>query len=192
MLLPVIAAAQSRPSRASGRDLRGDGSRNAGGARATPALGHDGGSPPKPPGPAGIVQRLFALAAAALVLVGSLTAGRSYLWCSMMERAVEACCCDVEHAEGESPADEGSEIKNACCEDRALGDLDKARVAADALELPDAAPAALPAPTVIVAAAIPAARFVPARAPSSICPSPIRAGPRSAAENAIRLQVFLC
>lgn len=171
MLLPVIAAAQSRRSPLPGRDLRA--------ARANGA-------------PRAFVQRLFALVAATLVLVGSLTAGRSYLWCSMMERAVEACCCDVEHAADEAPADEGSEYKNACCQDHALGDLDKARVAADAPDLPDAMLAALPPPLITVAAAIPAARFVPARAPSSISARPIRAGPPTAAQTAVRLQVFLC
>jgi hypothetical protein len=164
MLLPVIAAASARRTPLPGRDLR---------AR-------------------GFVRRLFALVAATLVLVASLTAGRSYLWCAMMERAVEACCCDVEHAADEAPADERSEIRNACCEDRAFGDLDKGRVSASTPDLPDAMIAALPAPAVIVAASITAARFVPARAPSSVCASPIRAGPRTAAQTAVRLQVFRC
>jgi hypothetical protein len=149
-------------------------------SRTSPLLGRD------------LLRRLFAFVAAALVLVGSLTAGRSYLWCAMMERAVEACCCDVEHAADEAPADERSEIRNACCEDRAYGDLDKARVSAGALDLSAAMIAALPAPAVIVAVSTPAARFVPTRAPSSVCASPIRAGPRTAAQTAVRLQVFRC
>lgn len=175
MLLPVIVSAQSRPSPFLGRGPAARRSRNASGGRANAAF-----------------SRFLALVAAALVLVASLTAGRSYLWCSMMERAVEACCCDVEHAADEAPVDERSEIRNACCEDRALGDLAKARAAADAPELPAATLAALPTPAIAVAVPMAAARFVPGRAPGSICASPIRAGPRSAAQNAVRLQVFRC
>lgn len=131
----------------------------------------------------------LALCAALLLLVSALGAGRTYLWCAMMERAVEACCCDPAREGDEGPA--GTEIHAACCEDRAVAEADKARVAAGAIELPAAVLVGIVGPQSISSRAsspIVAPRLPTARAPQN----PIRAGPLRAADIAVRLQVFRC
>jgi len=134
------------------------------------------------------LRRLFAVAVSALVLIASLSAGRAYLWCSMMERAVEACCCEPE---GDGEEHEGAQIHAGCCEDRAIGTLAKASpAAATAVEIPPALPAALapPAPALRAVVAEPAAP----QARATACASPIRADPSRAADTCVRLQVFRC
>lgn len=134
-------------------------------------------------------RRLTALVAALLVLSGAVGAGRTYLWCSMMERAVEACCCEPGRDGDEDRS--APEIGAACCEDHAVGELAKARVAANVIDVPDA---------VVGAIALPPAAPPPIAAPPLAAPlrasltraSPIRAGPLRAAETCARLQVFRC
>jgi hypothetical protein len=127
------------------------------------------------------------VAVAALLLVTSLSAGRAYLWCSMMERAVDACCC-----EPASDGDEhdGPQLHPACCEDHALGKLATASPGAPALEIPAALAASLapPAPMPRAAVAVP---FAP-QAATALCAAPIRAGPPRAQDTCVRLQVFRC
>ena len=133
-------------------------------------------------------RRLVALVSAVLLLSGALGAGRSYLWCSMMEEAVEACCCD--------PAREGdetrtSEIRAACCEDHAIGEITKARVVVDTIAVPDALPATIAVAEAISPIAI-APPFAAPRSAPAMRGSPIRAGPNRAVDTCVRLQVFRC
>jgi hypothetical protein len=145
--------------------------------------------PPLRPRFAAVLRRLAALAAAALLVVSALNGGRSYLWCSMMERAVEACCCEPAADDGDHP--EGATLHAACCEDHVQASLDKGRVGG-AVEVPGAAVSAAVPPSVMAAVIVLRPTFVPGGTPALACPSPIRAGPRRAAETAVRLQVFRC
>lgn len=133
------------------------------------------------------LRRLLAVAVSALLLVTSLSAGRAYLWCSMMERAVDACCCEPE---GDGDEHDGPQLHAGCCEDHALGKLATASPAAPALEIPPALAATIapPAPMLRAAVAVPLAP----RASAAACTSPIRAGPSRATDACARLQVFRC
>ncbi len=141
-----------------------------------------------------VLRSLLALGLAAVVLAGALSAGRTYLWCSMMQRSVETCCCapDAPTA-AETMREPRTEIRSACCESRDVGDLTSAVSPSPALEVPPTAPAS-PAPaavlpivtraTALVGAWAPPPRTAPVRA--------IRAGPRGAPDTCVRLQVFRC
>lgn len=138
---------------------------------------------------AGLIQRLCALGVAALVILGTLSAGRSYLWCSMMEQPVEACCCAAERAE--TGAEATPELRNGCCEKHHAEALLKGHVPAT-LEVPASLPAApLPAPPVL-AAPVPAPSL--SYAPPSCLRRAgfIRAGPWAPSDLCVRLQVFRC
>ncbi|MFT3765451.1 MAG: hypothetical protein QM820_08055 [Minicystis sp.] len=172
----VIAAARPRPPKLAGRDPRGARARKGGVDGAIGALRD-------------MTRKLFAITVAALVVVGALTAGRSYLWCAMMERAVEACCCEPED---DGATEHGAEIHSACCEDHLHAGLDKARVGASTIEIPAAMPADLAPPSVSLAALTPAPSFAPPRARATARARPIRAGPTSAADTCVLLQVFRC
>ncbi|APR87576.1 hypothetical protein A7982_12925 [Minicystis rosea] len=177
-MVAVIAVARARQSPLAGRDPRGERRivRAVGIARVVRSALH----------------RMFAITVAALVVVSALTAGRSYLWCSMMERAVEACCCEPEHDAFEAPAGGEPEVHSACCEDRLHAAFDKARVSRAAVEVPDVLPVSVAAPAIVRASASAAPAFAPARPSARVRAGPIRAGPRSAAETCVRLQVFHC
>lgn len=130
--------------------------------------------------------RALALAAASLVLVSTLFSGRFYLFCLMMERPVEACCCAGEPSDESAP-----ELRNGCCESRGTGEQLKGHMAAAAFDVPPATLGAFveepPAVRVVP-------RIVPARVtlPAPRRDNPIRAGPRHAAQACIELQVFRC
>lgn len=137
-----------------------------------------------------VLGRLFALFVAAVVFVGALTAGCTYLWCSMMQQRVEACCCEPRRSGLEAPAGDEPRLENGCCEDRRSAGIDVGRVAADILDVSAAPPAAAPAPTIAIPAAatssIPLAPRLLTRA------QPPRAGPQRASDRCARLQVFRC
>lgn len=139
-----------------------------------------------------VLRRLFAFCLAALVLSGALTAGRTYLWCSMMQASVETCCCGPERATAEARIDERSELRNGCCEDRGHDELDQGRLVSTAIEVPAALPPAACSPLPALAVATRGASLTPASPPCTVRASPIRAGPRAASEICVRLQVFRC
>ena len=133
------------------------------------------------------LRRLAALVVAALVLTGALTAGRPYVWCVMMERAMDACCCALSHDDASEPG--GPEISASCCEDRALGKLAEARLGASPIELPAATAAEPSTPPAVVIARAPS--FVRPHVAARVRAAPIRAGP-TATDTCVRLQVFRC
>lgn len=138
-----------------------------------------------------VASRLGALWLAAIVLAGVLTAGRTYLFCSMMERVVDACCCDPA-VDGDDAQPGGATIKVGCCEDRVHGDIAQGNLGAGDVEVPAALLTVTALAPVIVSPAPAAAAHVSARAPAVLSTSPIRAGPRTASEACIHLQVFRC
>jgi hypothetical protein len=140
-------------------------------------------------------SRLAAFFLAAVMLLGALTAGRSYLWCSMMAQAVEACCCEPAGEDDGAPVGDargGARLHAACCERHGYGDVARGSFAADKLEVPDAMPVTLAAPPVLLAPPVPAPSLVPATVLASACGGAIRAGPWAASDTCIRLQVFRC
>jgi hypothetical protein len=136
-------------------------------------------------------RRLFALCLAALVLVGTLAAGRTYLWCSMMEQRVETCCCAAERGDGEREEDKGSELRNGCCASHSHDALTVARVSTDLLEIPPAV-VVLAAPVPALAVVIPVRSHAPSSPSCAARTRPIRAGPRHASATCAELQVFRC
>jgi hypothetical protein len=134
----------------------------------------------------GAGRRLFALCLAALVLMGALTAGRTYLWCSMMEQPVDARCCVTE------PTDvTGSELRSGCCETRGHDEIAMARVPSGGVEIPPAVVAiAPPAPALSVAISV--ASYSPTPHLRAVRTSHIRAGPGAASATCVKLQVFRC
>ncbi|MFO0757771.1 MAG: hypothetical protein U0359_14850 [Byssovorax sp.] len=137
-----------------------------------------------------LLSRLGALALAAIVLASLLTAGRTYLFCSMMDRVVDACCCAPE-TDGEDTHD-GPALKVGCCEDRVHGDIAQGNLAAGDVEVPVALPASAVLPAVIVAQVLRAPALLDTERPAVLPASPIRAGPRTASEACVYLQVFRC
>jgi hypothetical protein len=138
-------------------------------------------------------RRLLGLVVTALVLVSTLGAGRTYLWCTMMQERVESCCCASAESERDAGRDQAPTVQNGCCEDHATPAVDLGSVPSDLIEMPAALPAPPLGAPVVVAAPARAAPSV-SQAVASLNPRarPIRAGPRSAADTAIRLQVFRC
>jgi hypothetical protein len=139
----------------------------------------------------GLGRRLLAVAVAALVLVGALGAGRTYLWCSMMEQRVETCCCAAERGDGEREEDKGSELQNGCCASHSHDAVTVARVSTGLLEIPPAVVVlAAPLPTIAIPFLV---RSHAPRSPSGAPRMrPIRAGPRHASATCAQLQVFRC
>ena len=140
----------------------------------------------------GLARRAAALAALVVVLSSALLSGQSYLFCLMMERPVEACCCAPEPApEGVSDPAEHPEVRSGCCESRGGAELAKGRVAATASEVPPA--------TLSTIARLPALAVIPRAQTSSrvgravpLRSSQIRAGPWAASDTCVRLQIFRC
>jgi hypothetical protein len=140
-----------------------------------------------------VLRRVLASCLAALVLVATLTAGRPYLWCSMMERRVEACCCKGEEDGTLASPDQGPEIQNGCCEGRDHDELSKARVVTDGMDIPPVTPSSSRAPgPMLVRNRFAQASLGPAPDVARGRTAPIRAGPRCATESCVRLQVFRC
>jgi hypothetical protein len=139
----------------------------------------------------GVGRRLFALCLAAVVLVGALTAGRTYVWCSMMQQRVTTCCCAAERSDVERREDTRPELRSRCCETHGEDALTVAGTFSGAIEIPPAVVAVAPpapAPTV----AIPSASYAPVLPQRAVRVSPIRAGPRTASATCAKLQVFRC
>jgi hypothetical protein len=129
------------------------------------------------------------------VLVGTLSAGRTYLWCSMMERYVKACCVETEHADAtqpgvERPEDAHPHLDSGCCEKHAQDGLTVAPVPSGDVDIPPPVVAAVvPAPVLTAAICIAPCPAVHARPNHA---RPIRAGPGTASATCVRLQVFRC
>jgi hypothetical protein len=138
----------------------------------------------------GLLRRVFALCLAATVLTATLSAGRAYLWCSIMQERVETCCCEPGQSADEGHA--GQELRSGCCESKHSALLGTGITASKPLEVP----AALPAMSVLqTEPALVAVERSPRRASETAVGSrerPIRAGPCSASEVCVRLQVFRC
>ena len=136
-------------------------------------------------------RRGLAAALAVVVTVATLLSGRSYLWCLTMERPMSACCCASSQAPSDIEAsDAGPTVRSSCCDSRRVGALprtDGARIET----------AAVPAATVSTMPGTMVAPFV-MRAATPSAPQQsrqfleIRAGPRSASDACVRLQVFRC
>lgn len=147
------------------------------------------------------LRRLSVLCLVAVVLSGTLTAGGTYLWCAMMQAPVETCCCAPERSDletGERPQSQWGEpprtpsrLQSGCCQSRGHDGLGDGRLVSSALEVPPALPAAS-SPSPALAVAVPVASYVPASPSSAVRASPIRAGPRTASELCVKLQVLRC
>jgi len=139
-----------------------------------------------------VMARAIAACLATLLLVATLTGGRSYVWCSMTERAGDACCCAPAADAGGTPSGD-AELRVGCCEHEALGTLAPARVGGDALDPLATMPAAMPAPPpAILVPPAPVDSWDRVAAPPLLRATPIRAGPRTASDTCVRLQVFRC
>jgi hypothetical protein len=139
-----------------------------------------------------VLRQLSALCLVLLVLSGTLTAGGTYLWCSMMQASVETCCCAPERSALQVQTDERPEIHSGCCQSHGHEALDQGRLVSSAIEVPPALPAAALRPAPVLAGAIPVASYVAASPSCAVRASPIRAGPRTASEHCAKLQVFRC
>ena len=138
-----------------------------------------------------LVRRLVALCSAAVVLVGALAAGKSYLWCSMMQASVETCCCSPEPSVLDEGASERPELRSACCEHRAHDDLATVRLPTIALDVPPGLRTGFVVADASTTMAGRVSALAPA-APSRAGGATIRAGPSTATETCVRLQVFRC
>lgn len=143
-------------------------------------------------------RRWLALGLAVVVAAAALLAGRFYLWCIPMQRAMATCCCHQEMSAGGSTAPAGAaladaaRLRGACCEELAMAALPDASAADHAP--PDVPPAPLAiarsAPSIEQArGTAPLRRAV---SPSAHSPFPSRAGPTRASETCILLQIFRC
>jgi hypothetical protein len=138
-----------------------------------------------------VTERAVALALAVLLFVGSACAGRTYLWCVAMDRAMSACCTAGDDDELAPGVDGHPGISHPCCERHRTGDLAKAQVPPSPLEVPP--PLAILAPALPPAAPpVRPARRVQVSRPAPRLDRPIRAGPGAALAAAVRLQVFRC
>lgn len=134
-----------------------------------------------------IARRAAAFAVALLALSSALFAGKPYLFCVMMERSVEACCCAPDEPDSDSP-----EARAACCESHAGGDLAKARAAHDvALEVPSAALSGT-APCLKAPRTTRPLSHTLDTSPNLPIGNQIRAGPSKALDACVMLQVFRC
>jgi hypothetical protein len=137
-----------------------------------------------------MLARFVALCVAAVVLVGTLTAGHTYLWCSMMQQRLETCCCETRRSELEAPAIGQSQIENGCCQQYHTGGIDMGRVASESLDVSAPLAVAVTTPTFAIS--------VVGASPMPHVPRPIthakapRAGPQTASDRCARLQVFHC
>jgi hypothetical protein len=139
-----------------------------------------------------VARRVLAFVLAALVIITVLASGKTYLWCASMQRAMDACCCAGDATARLVPADEGATLQPpCCCESREARAVSKAQAPAPPVPVP-------PAVMTAVLAVIPAA---PARPVTAFAPKALprigrycstRAGPRSASDTCIQLQVFRC
>jgi hypothetical protein len=136
--------------------------------------------------------RILAFAVAALLLVGSVTAGRTYVWCVVMERTMSACCMAPEHGDALAPGQlEHPEVSRSCCEQRTADDLAKARAPGAPFEVPPPLATLAPAVQPIDLSATSVA-LLRAPRPALRPDCPIRAGPSAASDTCVRLQVFRC
>lgn len=138
-------------------------------------------------------RRLLALCSALILLVGTLMAGRSYLWCAMMQQTVESCCCEPEPATdgAEARSESAPGVETGCCEHRSSEGATPGSVASDVLELPAAAPVDSGTAPFSISAERASVTTQPIVA-QLLRARPIRAGPATASDTCIRLQVFRC
>lgn len=146
-----------------------------------------------------VMARVAAACLAALLLVATLTSGRSYLFCAMAERAVDACCCEpvrVVHLhaqDGDEDAGRAAQLGMGCCHSEAYGEIARGHIGLGALDLLAAPPAtALPPAPIFTAPPAPADARARVASPPLPRAAPIRAGPRTASDTCVRLQVFRC
>ena len=136
-------------------------------------------------------RRFIALVALVTLVVATIAAGKAYLWCVPLQRAMADCCCASGH--DDAAGREQPTIARACCCDvQAVGALPAVRELPAGAELP---------PAVVAYSVMPPAPVVPARTrvlrPAFPPSRPLRhgltrAGPRFASDTCIRLQTFLC
>lgn len=138
------------------------------------------------------LRRILAAATIALVTLSALGVGRTYLWCAMMEQRVERCCCTPDRSGDEPGDDEGPGIQNGCCEEQAASTPAVGNVSANLLEVPAALPVTEAAPPVTLATTARVPSFDRLADPPGVRARPIRAGPASASDTCVRLQVFRC
>jgi hypothetical protein len=140
-----------------------------------------------------LLRRVFALILAGTVLTATLAAGHDYLWCSMMQQRVETCCCDPAPTAEEGRGDtQQQELRSGCCESKHAAVLGTGITTTRAVEVPAALPATC-APRTEPVSAVPKGSALPAlKADVGRRERPIRAGPSSAAEACVTLQVFRC
>jgi hypothetical protein len=138
-----------------------------------------------------LFRRIFVLAVAAVVLAATIGAGRTYLFCTMMQERVDRCCCTPERDEADLTPSDAPSIEAGCCEDHATGALALGSTSPAGLDVPAGLPAAIEVP-LVVSTAPPAPRFERQPAAAVLAASPIRAGPRTASDACVRLQVFRC
>lgn len=138
-------------------------------------------------------RALAILLMSALVLTSALSAGRTYLWCAAMARAMDACCCVASASDELAPPGETAALRRPRCCKSQVSAVSVARAQAPTPTAPvppaamAAAPTATPAPTACPAMMLAVeAAALPARHGWT------RAGPRSASETCVHLQVFRC
>ena len=136
------------------------------------------------------IRSLFLLV---VFVTASVTAGKAYLFCIPMQQAVQACCCASEHRpDPEQIAREGAAIERTCCDGRFVDELPTWSTPAPPASVP---PAVITVADVAVVPSVRVASFerrVESLPPRAARYGPSRAGPRSAADVCIDLQVFRC
>jgi hypothetical protein len=134
-----------------------------------------------------------ALCLLAIFVTASVTAGKAYLFCIPMQQAVQACCCAGEHRpDPEQIAREGATIERTCCDGRFIDELPTSSTPAPHASVP---PAMITIADPIVVPAVRTTSFerrVDPLPPRAARYGPSRAGPRSAADACVDLQVFRC
>jgi hypothetical protein len=110
-----------------------------------------------------------------------------------MQQAMHTCCCDAAYGAdqdlrlGEHPA-----VRESCCDTQVTGELPAARVSPPAEGVPPALAMDVVVPPVLVEPPRVLARRVIDRPACVERYGPTRAGPRSASDTCIQLQVFRC
>jgi hypothetical protein len=141
---------------------------------------------------AALRQRLGALCLLTLFVTASIISGKTYLWCVPMQQAMHACCCA--RADGTEPDVRPSElpaVRESCCISQVVGELPVAPIP------PVEAVPPVPSTFVVVPKGLVEPPPVLAQRSSFLPPrlrryGPTRAGPCSASDSCIKLQVFRC
>jgi hypothetical protein len=137
--------------------------------------------------------RLGALCVIALFVTASVTSGKAYLWCVPMQQARHDCCCDAAHGpDQELRLGEYPTIRESCCDSQVIGELPAARVPPPVDGVPPALVTAVGVLPVLVEPPRGLAQRWTSLPPRLRRYGPTRAGPRSASDTCIKLQVFRC